>query len=401
VSVGTKIVKFGDVCSLDRIHNKGATLPYVGLEDIVSGEGRFTGSTEPKRVQSSTFKFTSEHILYGRLRPYLNKVYLPAFNGHCSTEIFPIRPAPNADRRYLYYWLSMDSTVKEIALTSTGARMPRANVDAILEFPIPLPSLPEQQRIVAILDEVFAGLATATAHAERNLKNARELFESYVDSVFQQNVEWERTTLGAIAEFKNGLNFTKSSKGETIRIVGVKDFQNHFWVPMDDLESAQIDGGLSEAYLLRKNDILTVRSNGNKQLIGRCILAGEVAGKVSHSGFTIRIRAVRPDIEPVYLVRYLKSGGVRRALIESGDGAQISNLNQQALTALPVMLPSRQKQQEIMMNLAELEAEAEQLQERYEQRIADLAELKQSILQKAFSGELTSPPSQAIKEAAE
>jgi type I restriction enzyme, S subunit len=137
---GAEIVKFSDVCSLDRIHNKGAALPYVGLEDIVGGEGRFTGNTEPKKVRSSTFKFTSQHILYGRLRPYLNKVYLPDFDGHCSTEIFPIRPASNADRRYLYYWLSMESTVKEIDRTSTGARMPRANVDAILDFPIPFRS---------------------------------------------------------------------------------------------------------------------------------------------------------------------------------------------------------------------------------------------------------------------
>jgi type I restriction enzyme S subunit len=147
--------KFGDVCTLDRTHDNGVALPYIGLEDIVSGAGEFTGSKEPKKVQSSTFKFTSNHILYGRLRPYLNKVFLPDFSGHCSTEIFPIRPAPNVDRHYLYYWLSMGSTVKEIDLTSTGARMPRANMDAILELPISLPSLPEQQRIVAILDEAL------------------------------------------------------------------------------------------------------------------------------------------------------------------------------------------------------------------------------------------------------
>lgn len=196
------------------------------------------------------------------------------------------------------------------------------------------------------------GLAAATANVEKNLKNARELFESYVDSVFQRQVDWDKKTLGAIAEFKNGLNFTKSSKGEKIRIVGVKDFQSHFWVPIDELESAQIDGDLNQAYLLRKNDILTVRSNGNKQLIGRTILAGEVAGKVYHSGFTIRIRIVSSNVDPVYLVRYLKSGAVRRALIESGDGAQISNLNQQALTALPVMLPklAEQKETELVMN---------------------------------------------------
>ena len=94
-------------CTLVRVHSKGDALPYVGLEDIIGGTGEFTGSTTPKRVQTATFKFTSDHILYGRLRPYLNKVFLPDFSGHCSTEIFPIMPASGVDRRYLYYWLSM------------------------------------------------------------------------------------------------------------------------------------------------------------------------------------------------------------------------------------------------------------------------------------------------------
>ena len=93
----------------------------------------------------------------------------------------------------------------------------------------------------------------------------------------------------------------------------------------------------SDAYLLRKNDILTVRSNGNKQLIGRSYFGMQMFQKMRpiralRSGSALRIA----DVDPVYLVRYLKSDKARKALIESGDGAQISNLNQQALTALPI-----------------------------------------------------------------
>lgn len=197
------------------------------------------------------------------------------------------------------------------------------------------------------------------------------------------------------------MNFTKSSKGEKIRIVGVKNFQSNFWIPTNDLEYAQIDGGLSEVYALRKHDILTVRSNGNKQLIGRCILASDVRQRTSHSGFTIRIRITGPDVNPEYLVRYLKSGDARNALIESGDGAQISNLNQQALTSLPVRLLSFKKQQRLVDRLREIEIDVNRLEISYQKKVSDFVELRQSILQKAFSGELTSPPSQAIQEAAE
>ena len=321
------------------------------------------------------------------------------FKAATNQAVCGILPNDKFIPKFVYYLLQ--SKKQELIAQAAGNAQPNISQIKIKNTTIPIPALPEQQRIVTILDEASAGLATATANAEKNLKNARELFESYLNSTFQADNNWEDTTLGAIAEFKNGLNFTKNSKGEKIRIVGVKDFQNNFWVPSEDLDYAQIEGGLSEAYELRKHDILTVRSNGNKQLIGRCILTADVPQKTSHSGFTIRIRVTRADVNPEYLVRYLKSCGARKALIESGGGAQISNLNQQALMVLPVRLLGAKRQQVIVDRLREIEAQVDHLVGSYEQRIDDFAELKQSILQKAFAGELTSPPSQAIKEAAE
>src|SRR3546814_3489390 len=85
--------------------------------------------------------------------------------------------------------------------------------------------------------------------------------------------------LGELAEFKNGLNFTRQSKGQTLRIVGVGDFQDHTVVPTDALQSVTIDGKLSDDYLIRRDDILTVRSNGSKDLVGRCMLVPDVDGR--------------------------------------------------------------------------------------------------------------------------
>src|SRR3546814_17628906 len=89
--------------------------------------------------------------------------------------------------------------------------------------------------------------------------------------------------LGELAEFKNGLNFTRQSKGQTLRIVGVGDFQDHTVVPTDALQSVTIDGKLSDDYLIRRDDILTVRSNGIKDLVGRCMLVPEVEGKIGRA----------------------------------------------------------------------------------------------------------------------
>ncbi len=302
---------------------------------------------------------------------------------------------------FLMYYLQSNDGFEQITRKMTGAAIKRIILRTIKNSTIPLPPLPEQKRIVAILDETFEGIGAAVANAEKNLANASELFDSYLNSVFAQTgKKWSQKKLGEIAAFKNGLNFTKGSKGEIIKIVGVKDFQKNFYVPTDQLETAQIDGSLSVDYELRAGDILTVRSNGNKQLIGRCILASDVPKKTSHSGFTIRIRVASKEVAPAYLVHFLKSKASRETLIESGDGANISSLNQQALSALPVTLPSLSTQLAITEKIEAIANETKSLEAIYQQKLDNLAELKQAILQKAFAGELTAQPEKALREVA-
>ena len=141
----------GQICSFDKVQGIHRDLPYVGLEHIESNTARFIGSLAPQSVKSSTFKFSNRHVLFGRLRPYLNKALAPDFEGHCSTEIFPIWPGPEVVREYLLYWLLSDDVVERITATSTGARMPRANMNEVLGFEFPLPPFSEQKRIVDIL----------------------------------------------------------------------------------------------------------------------------------------------------------------------------------------------------------------------------------------------------------
>ena len=186
------------------------------------------------------------------------------------------------------------------------------------------PPLPDQKRIVGILDEAFEGIATAKANAEKNLQNARAVFESYLNAVFTQRGEgWVEKRLGELADFRNGINYTKDSKGERVNIVGVKDFQKSYWVPWQNLDSVRIDGTLCDIDFLRRGDILAVRSNGNLELIGRCILAGEVPEKLSHSGFTIRIRLSTGEVLPEYLCHFMKSTNSRERLIDGGTGTNI------------------------------------------------------------------------------
>lgn len=176
--------KLGDVCEYVKKRNENTDLPYVGLEHIESNSGKFIGTLNAHLVKSSTFHFNSKHILYGRLRPYLNKVLMPNFEGHCSTEIFPILVNESILREYLFYWFISGNTVKQIDATWTGTRMPRANMNQILQFTLPFPSIDVQQSIVDQLEELKAHTQSLEFNYRQELDALDELKKSILQKAF-------------------------------------------------------------------------------------------------------------------------------------------------------------------------------------------------------------------------
>jgi type I restriction enzyme M protein len=156
----------GQLVSIDKQQANHEGLPFVGLEDIESNSGRFLGKLQPKKVKSSTYRFDSRHVLYGQLRPYLNKYLLPNFEGHCSTEIQPLLPSKELHREFLGAWLA--SNCDAINATSFGARMPRAKMAQVFEMDIKMPDLSEQNRLVMQIREESI-----------QVESARKLIETY------------------------------------------------------------------------------------------------------------------------------------------------------------------------------------------------------------------------------
>ncbi|MBL8239803.1 MAG: restriction endonuclease subunit S [Bryobacterales bacterium] len=293
---------------------------------------------------------------------------------------------PNATiQRFVEFYLNSIS-LKEFI---TGAAQPKLNQQALNSIPIPNPPLPEQQRIVAILDEAFAAIATAKANAEKNLQNARAIHGTRLDTALNTlRDSVECYPLSAIVEFRNGMNYTKTSRGETVRIVGVSDFLDRFHADCDDLEEITIDGHLKESDFLRIGDLLVVRSNGNQALIGRSILIDRVVEKMTHSGFTIRLRPVTRTISSRYLLYALKSPIMRGEMAGGGTGTNIKSLSQSSLAELSVPVPSLDVQQKLTANLDALRTETLRLESLYRRKLAALDELKKSLLHRAFNGDL-------------
>lgn len=376
---GWEVKTIGDVC-IGKSSN-------VSQNKLANDEGDYPIFGASGLIKNISF--------YHRDKPYLSIVKdgsgfgritkMEAYTSVIGTLQY-ILPKEGINLDYLNYFLMSVDFKKYVS----GAAIPHIYFKDYKNEPFLWMPLPQQERIVAILDEAFAAIAKAKANAEQNLMNAKELFDSYLQGVFEQKGEgWEEKTLGEFAVFRNGMNFTKSSKGEEIKIVGVRDFQKNFWVPFTKLETVVIDGRLNEIDLLKKGDIIAVRSNGNPELIGRTLLSGNVEGKVSHSGFSIRIRLNSNIVSALYLCTYLKTQKTRKKLVESGNGVGIKSLNQGSLSNLSIPFPkSLEQQQSIVQKLDALSVETKRLEAIYEKKIEDLAELKKTILQKAFNGEL-------------
>ena len=400
---GWEIKMLGDVLqkteTIDPTRNPDKEFNYIDVSSVnnrnftIENPTLLKGKDAPSRARKW---IKTNDVIFATVRPTLKRIAIipEDFNDQvCSTGYFVLRGKSIIDNKYLFYFLLTEDFMKNMEKLQKGASYPAVTDVEVRTQYISYPkTLQEQLRIVSILDEAFEAIDQAKANTEKNLKNAKELFQSELNSIFTNKGEgWVEKSLGEIATFRNGMNFTKQSNGESIKLVGVKDFQKRFWIDLENLESVAIDGKLNDIDFLKENDILTVRSNGNPELIGRCMLAGPVAEKTSHSGFTIRIRLSSKDYFPQYLCHYLKSEKAKSELIESGTGISIRSLNQVALSSLVIPSPKMKDQQRIVNQLDILSVETKQLEENYRKKLESLEELKKSILQKAFSGELTSP----------
>ena len=252
---------------------------------------------------------------------------------------------------------------------------------------VPIPPLSVQKQIVAILDEAFDSIANAKENAKKNLANAKEVFESYLLNVFENKDEdWEDKRLGDVCESVQYGTSSKSQKEGKVAVLRMGNIQNSVlnWTNLaytDDDEEIK-------KYLLKYDDVLFNRTN-SAELVGKsAIYKGEQPS--IFAGYLIRLNRKENLINADFLNYYLNSKKVRKygftVMISSVSQA---NINGTKLKEYPISLPPLKQQEDIVLNFNNLLAETKQLESIYNQKLADLEELKQSILQKAFNGELT------------
>lgn len=194
------------------------------------------------------------------------------------------------------------------------------------------------------------------------------------------NGQWSTVKLGELADFRNGVNYNKSSFGEGIKVVGVKDFQDYTKPKFATLEEINPEGIVTEKNILHDQDIIFVRSNGNRELIGRSLFIQSPPEEVTHSAFTIRCRFTSADVYPRFFAYLFRTPLIRHSLTAHGGGVNIANLNQDILSRLEVQLPDLPTQRKI----AGILSAYDDLIENNLRRIRILEDMAQSLYREWF-----------------
>ena len=293
---------------------------------------------------------------------------------------------------FLFQLLEWDTEALKTA-HGTGTTMMHVGKGSIEKKLIPLPPLPEQQRIVAILNEAFAAIAKAKANAEQNLKNAKELFESYLQGVFENKGEgWEEKKLGEVCELINRGVSPKYLEKNGVIVLNQKCIRDH----KISFEQSRFHDGVAKKVspekMVKLGDVL-INSTGTGTL-GR---VAQVREELDNVTVDSHVTIVRP-LQNLFFIDFF---GWALIFIEDeiakrgeGCGGQTELARSTLKIDFSICFPKSLKaQQTFVQKLDALSNETKKLEIIYQQKINDLEELKKSVLQKAFSGELTSTSS--------
>jgi len=376
----------GEVCQIkppksearNRV-SSDALVSFLPMEDMGIDE-KYVRATQAKpisAVMGSYTYFADGDVLLAKITPCFENGKLGIAEelvngiGFGSSEYIVFRPDGILSKEWLYYYLSRESFRVEGAAQMSGAvGHKRVSKEFIESYPIPLPPLPEQQRIVGILDEAFEGIATAKANAEKNLQNARALFESHLQSVFTRRGEgWVEKTVDQIS---TNLDSKRIPITKSDRKSGEYPYYGASGI-VDYVADYIFDG-----------DTLLVSEDGANLLARSTPIAFSVSGK-----YWVNNHAHILKFENIATQRFVEFYLESIKLDEYITGAAQPKLNQKALNSIPIPIPtSVEAQAAIVEGIESLQEETKRLESIYQLKLVALEALKKSLLHQAFTGQL-------------
>lgn len=296
-------------------------------------------------------------------------------------------PKGMLSKSYLFYFLTTKAV--ENLNISAGAAQPNLSTDQIKKIEIPVPSIQEQKQIVEILDKAFALIDKAKANIEKNLQNARELFQSELDRIFSQKGEdWEEKKLGEVCEFVRG-PFGGSLKKNIFKPDGyaVYEQQHAIYDQFTNIRYYINNKKFDEMkrFEVKPGDLIMSCSG----TMGRIAIVPDNVKKGIINQALLKLTPVK-NLMSKFLKSYMKSVHFQDSLKANSLGTAIKNVaSVKVLKTISLPVPPLQEQNVIVHKLDELSTKTQKLEAVYQRKLNCLEELKKSILHKAFSGELS------------
>lgn len=312
-----------------------------------------------------------------------------------------IRPLEAVNKKYFGYFFLSDEYRNAIRESSGGVNINNIRREHITSLNFPLPPLPEQKRIVAKLDTLFAHLDQLKAR----LENIPALLKQFRQAVLTQAVtgklteEWRGksnnlekrnlvTLSSLINESANGISKRRGENGDEVIVLRLADFKDAVRVKGQERRII-LTKTEAERYRLFNDDVLVIRVNGSRELAGRFILYHEEGVIETFCDHFIRLRLDKSNILPIYLI-YLTESIVGRAYMMDKlvTSAGQNTINQKSISDFEFELPSVKEQKEIVRRVESLFAMADKIEASYRTLQQKIDQLPQAILAKAFRGEL-------------
>ena len=396
---GWEIKKLGEVCETraggtplksHKEYYEGGNIPWLLSGEVSQGEIFEVKNfiTEKGLNNSSAKIFPLNTVLVAMYGATAGQVGILRIEASTNQAVCGILPNNVTVPEYLFYCFL--SKKEELISQAVGGAQPNISQIKIKNTLIPLPSIEEQQSIVAKLDEAFEAIEKAKANAEQNLKNAKELFDSYLQAIFEnKGKDWEKKTLSEIADIKGGKRVPKGycleTKSTGYPYIRVTDFNDEGGVDLKDIHyiSKEVYEQIRN-YTITTNDLYI-------SIAGTIGKSGIIPNELNNANLTENACKLVFNIklEPKFIYYFTKTEDFAKQASLNTRVAAMPKLALTRLSTITLNIPnSIYEQQSIVQKLDALSAETKKLEAIYLKKLEDLEELKKSILQKAFSGQL-------------
>lgn len=316
----------------------------------------------------------------------IGKTGLSTIPVSCNQQINAFTPNINLFPKYFYYLMSSKQFFNKVITNSSQATLPMINKTKWQNLEVTYPkSLKEQKQIVAILDEAFEAIDQAQANIKKNIENSKELFQSKLNDIFSQKGEgWEEKSLGSMSKIMYGCTSKVVDNGN-VQYVRITDIQggeiNWKTVPYIDLIEEE-----KVKYRLEKGDIVFARTGATT---GKSYLMLNPPNAVFAS-YLIRVQCNLDILEPSFLYLYFQSGLYWKLVGEGISGSAQGGFNATKLKDMQVHFPSNKSEQlNYVTQINKFQKHIKKIENSYQQKLINLEDLKKSLLEQAFAGELT------------